>query len=240
MAYIFFILLPFYFLIFFVDSEFFLLLHREDRFIENCTVLFLVSSTVLAANLVRRSETRSAKVVPWLLILGFIFWALEEISFGQRIFSFDTLGFFKAHNLQNEMNIHNLSVLDMNLSRDLFSRVGGFVLVSHFILLPLAARYRPALKERSEALMIPVPTLPLISGFIVVLLTGVVFRVTGVLTGKTSYELSEFASSAAYFVLYFTFLARIQKEKNFTWKFGAVIVSAVFVCGGILHGLKQL
>ena len=239
MAFAFFLLLPFYLLIYIVDSEFFRLLHKEDHFLENCTVLFLLCTVTLGVILLRRAGTRHGGTVPWLLILGFGFWALEEISFGQRIFSFDPPDFFKTHNLQNEMNIHNLSVLGMNLSKDLFSKAGGFILISHFIILPVAARYKPILKEHFEAWMIPVPSLPMISGFALALITGVLLRATGVLNGKSSYELSEFASSVVYFVLYFTFLAKFQQGKTSGWKLGALIMITVFVFGGILHGLKN-
>ncbi len=43
-----------------------------------------------------------------LLTVGYFYVIMEEISWGQRIIGFSTPEFFKIHNLQGEVNLHNL------------------------------------------------------------------------------------------------------------------------------------
>ena len=49
-----------------------------------------------------------------LLSIFFLFWGLEEISWGERIFSF-SLEFLSKHNQQNEINFHNLNLIQPSL-----------------------------------------------------------------------------------------------------------------------------
>jgi len=49
-----------------------------------------------------------AKIVYAFLSLIFFFLAAEEISWGQRIFSFSTPEFFLSYNIQREISVHNL------------------------------------------------------------------------------------------------------------------------------------
>ena len=54
----------------------------------------------------------------------------EEISWGQRIFQWETTGFFYYHNVQGETNFHNLAT---QLFQNVLYFIGGFVLL---IILP--------------------------------------------------------------------------------------------------------
>jgi tetratricopeptide repeat protein len=63
-------------------------------------VTFLVSVRILF------SRTRY-RVTFALLAISCLYVSLEEISWGQRIFNFDSPDFFKQHNLQSETNLHN-------------------------------------------------------------------------------------------------------------------------------------
>ena len=77
-------------------------LYREDNFFESLSaIFFFIASIVLFFN--RRNNF-------WLLILSivFLFFGLEEIGYGQRIFAWETPEFFMEYNDHNETNIHNL------------------------------------------------------------------------------------------------------------------------------------
>jgi hypothetical protein len=97
------------------------------------------------------------------LALLFFLGALEEVSWGQRLFGWKTPPELAQVNVQRETNLHNLAFmrgwLDAGRLFNLFTF--GFVLV-----LPLAARGVPALGARLGRLM-PIPPLALAVPFIV-------------------------------------------------------------------------
>ena len=63
---------------------------------------------------------------------------LEEISWGQRIFGFDTPEFLKSRNLQGEANVHNLFTgPHKTLLKDLISIAVSIALVAYGLLYPL-------------------------------------------------------------------------------------------------------
>ena len=79
-------------------------LTTEDSPVETFGALCLI-----AAGIVFLMSFRARHNVVYLLFgLLFLFGALEEISYGQRIFGFATPSFFREHNGQGEFNIHNL------------------------------------------------------------------------------------------------------------------------------------
>lgn len=84
---------------------------REDHVIENATAIALLFSGVFLIKAgVKKTETVK-KFSPLLLIVGvlFIIGAGEEISWGQRIFNWQTPEALAAINDQNETNLHNIN-----------------------------------------------------------------------------------------------------------------------------------
>lgn len=80
----------------------------EDHLFENLQFLSLLLLAVVAWGLA--SVLRKPKVIPWLAKLGalfFLFVAMEEISWGQRIFNFSWSS-LQNLNQQGEVNLHNL------------------------------------------------------------------------------------------------------------------------------------
>lgn len=83
-----------------------------------------------------------------LLALACSYVFLEEISWGQRIFGFDTPEFLKSRNLQGEANVHNLFTgPHKTLMKDLISIAVALALVGYGLVYPLLkkARWRLAL-----------------------------------------------------------------------------------------------
>lgn len=121
---------------------------KEDGPVETLQVLLFLSASILslavARNLRRTGQT-------WLAIMycglgaGLLFVTGEEISWGQRIFGWDTPESL-ALNRQGESNIHNVPVIETAF------RVAQVVLGAAGVVLPLLvaglpplARYRPTL-----------------------------------------------------------------------------------------------
>lgn len=91
-------------------------LYGEDRFFEYATFsLFLISSVLMAraAAGLRKShlsiaEERGIRAFFYVLALLLFLFALEEVSYGQRIIRWETPARFQTINRQGETNLHNL------------------------------------------------------------------------------------------------------------------------------------
>jgi hypothetical protein len=86
-------------------------LFREDHFFENLQVLLYLLSFLAALFIgIRFFRARNNLFGLLYLVLAFASFviAMEEISWGQRIFGIPTPTFFKEHNYQKELTIHNL------------------------------------------------------------------------------------------------------------------------------------
>lgn len=99
------------------------------------TYSFLAAAVLATIVSLRQSRYR------WffaLLALACSYVFLEEISWGQRIFGFDTPGFLKSRNLQGEANVHNLFTgPHKTLLKDLISIAVSLGLVGYGLLYPL-------------------------------------------------------------------------------------------------------
>ena len=96
-----------------LEKGYFLL--REDSLFESLTAVFYLAGALLCLKgSLRGSQQGSSIARAWLLgwCALFLFLAMEEVSWGQRIFGVGTPGFFDA-NKQDEINLHNFS-LDLN------------------------------------------------------------------------------------------------------------------------------
>lgn len=88
--------------------DFIRLSFTENHFFENLTVIFaLLTSVFLAINLIKFHD-RFSKVFLILSSLAFFYFGMEEISWGQNIFKWNTPLQFEKLNYQKESNTHNL------------------------------------------------------------------------------------------------------------------------------------
>lgn len=102
-----------------------------------------------------------------LLVLALLFFAAfgEEVSWGQHLFGFETPDTFERHNIQRELNLHNLRFLDTFTTEGEKKRGLGLLLNSNrlfdyfmaaiFLLAPLAAARSASARARLEALGVP-------------------------------------------------------------------------------------
>jgi hypothetical protein len=144
-----------------IDPYYYVTLAKEDNLVEWATVFFFVLAGIFSFVLFFGSKKRSE----WFYLLfgiGCILFALEEISWGQRIFGIESTKFFMENSDQQEINIHNVvnewfSVRTKN--------IGALVFFSYGAVFPLAAlnRHVRAFVNRFGIL---VPPLILIPGFV--------------------------------------------------------------------------
>ncbi|MEO0752332.1 MAG: hypothetical protein AAFY25_11060 [Pseudomonadota bacterium] len=111
-----------------------------------------------AISLKRRSMTLAA-VCTCVYALLFFLGTGEEISWGQRIFGWQSGEFFMENNKQFETNLHNLTVGDTNLARTVFGSGLTTVILLYLVALPLLYPRVAVLRRVADRLAIPVPGL---------------------------------------------------------------------------------
>ncbi|WP_420417335.1 hypothetical protein [Pacificispira sp.] len=133
------------------------LLFAEDGPMEYLTVLLLVVSAAFAGLAARHPTLpKPDRILLWVFVGGMLFLALEEISWGQRIFGIETPEALKESNVQGEINLHNLTVGWNEVVRMILACILSAVL----LLLPRDAV--PGLRGRFMALKPDGRYLPLI------------------------------------------------------------------------------
>jgi len=133
---------------------------REDGLVEWLTFLELLlmsGYSFIASFAFDRSKDKRAAWRFWLfLCLLFLFGAMEEISWGQRILGIQSPEWFLKHNRQGETNIHNLVLLGVNLNRLVFGKILTMILVVYLLGVPLAFRFHERLRNLINRWTIPV------------------------------------------------------------------------------------
>ncbi len=151
--------------IYFYSTDFFSLTYaREDGYVEYGTAIFLfVASLVLLMN-ARSLKARGAGLALACTVfyaLLFFFAAGEEISWGQRIFGWETGETFQQINKQQETNLHNLIVPtpwgDFHLAKTLFGPILTLILLLYLAVLPLLYPRVGWIKRTLDRIAAPVP-----------------------------------------------------------------------------------
>lgn len=93
--------------------EIFHRLSQEGNLVENLQIIALlagaVSSFILFKKYLKKHFTYT--LIYFMLMIGFLGIAGEEISWGQRLLNIVTPDYFSERNVQKEINIHNLSTI---------------------------------------------------------------------------------------------------------------------------------
>ncbi|MBN1264017.1 MAG: hypothetical protein JXA25_00885 [Anaerolineales bacterium] len=108
-------------------------LYGEDRFMETAFFLMILAAALLlasAAGRTPRGHLRSSYTIAAAIVLII---ALEEISYGQRIFGWNTPEFLQKSNIQGETNLHNLLNYQFETLYPLMALVIIPVLISIFL-----------------------------------------------------------------------------------------------------------
>lgn len=116
---------------------------NEDGIVENLTALALLAIALTCGYRLMKQWRKHSRT--WLLgtalfSILFFFAAGEEISWGQRIFGWESGDFFLERNAQSETNLHNLVVGETKLNKLIFSQLLGLVMVIYLLILPVMYR----------------------------------------------------------------------------------------------------
>lgn len=101
-----------------------LLLASEQGIVENATACLALAGIVPALDLVRRRRAlRSPWIAAWAgcFVVGLVFLAGEETSWGQQWFRWDTPAWIGQANTQNETNLHNYAKWSEDLPKSVLS-----------------------------------------------------------------------------------------------------------------------
>ena len=162
----------------FISNEVLKQLTEEDGFYENLGALLFLATSItffmLAINpAYYRAEAdgqrNSARKYFWFLALLFLFAFGEEISWGQRIFNFETPEIIKKINIQDEFNLHNLEIFhgktlegqDKTGWSALFTmhRLFYIFLFIYLLVIPLLYKFSSKINSLISKLRIPVPNI---------------------------------------------------------------------------------
>ncbi|SLN23959.1 hypothetical protein ROA7450_00965 [Roseovarius albus] len=151
--------------VYFWDKEYFsLTFAAEDKLVEYGTAVFLlISSFVLIKNAASLSAKKRLFAAGLTLFYAFLFFmaAGEEISWGQRIFGWESNEFFEANNKQFETNLHNMIIPtpfgDMHLAKTLFGSVLTTVILLYLAVLPFLYKRFEKIRNLANRLVVPVP-----------------------------------------------------------------------------------
>ena len=105
---------------------------KEHYPVESLSIIVILISVLIGIRfvlLMYRNKIESYKMIfVSLLVLGLIFVGLEEVSWGQWFFYFNSPEYFKETNLQRETNIHNLRDLHVIFEYiRVFIGIGGII-----------------------------------------------------------------------------------------------------------------
>jgi len=131
----------------------------ELAFIELTTVAFLLPAFVLSTSIFRRRSVLPRGVGPLMLLVGFagLFFALEEIDYGQTLFGFEAPQIIASLNRAGEFNTHKIEGLHHFTNS--IPRLVLFVLcLVGGVILPVALRKRlsaPDARKKAAYWLVP-------------------------------------------------------------------------------------
>ncbi len=136
--------------------------YGEDGLLENLTVLGFVFAAMLFAAAWRRRPAGATGRIFLVIAAASLLVAMEEISWGQRIFGWATPAEVVAVNLQSETNLHNL--VDNDAVRIAYPIIG----IGIFLLLWLSCVLAMAAPDHRARALLPPPSLALLAAAIAV------------------------------------------------------------------------
>lgn len=179
---------------------------NEDGFVENLTTVALLGVSILCG--IRLFRQWNHHTWTWLLgtagfAILFFFAAGEEISWGQRIFGWETNEYFMERNAQSETNLHNLVVGETKINKLIFSQLLTLVMVIYLIIIPILYRRIKWVQDLFDRFAVPVVHWH--HTIIFLLVTGIVL----VIPAERKWEVYELAFGMIFFLI---FLNPLNKE----------------------------
>ncbi|MGH6831756.1 MAG: hypothetical protein ACRECM_01845 [Methyloceanibacter sp.] len=142
---------------------------REEGAVEKLTAILLFLSALFALIAAFRVPETLRWARPFLVLLSAFsaLMALEEISWGQRIFDIEPSAFFQQHSDQKEINLHN--VVQRYLKQSGFAvtktrQIAAIVLLVYGVVLPVLSAFAP-MRSWLRKCRVVVPPPALMPGF---------------------------------------------------------------------------
>ena len=190
----------------FLNEDTVIRLGKEDGLFEYLTALsFLVTAVLFFIIFLRRK-----RIIHLLFALIFFFGMGEEVSWGQRIFNYQSPEYFKENNLQDEFNLHNLKMFDSKQGGGQFKKGISYFLSVNFlykffwlaygVVLPVLYLLSRFVRRIADKIDLPVPPFILGSAFLFNWIVGKAIFST-LISDKSSHyyyagiEINEFGSA---------------------------------------------
>ena len=149
--------------IYFWSTDYFsLTFAAEDGLVEYGTAIALfIACLILIKNALslKGHATKLAVGLTFFYALLFFFGAGEEISWGQRIFGWETSEAMKEINRQDETTIHNIEIGGVALTKHLFGPILTVTILLYLVVLPLLYPRVGFIARLADRLAVPVPGL---------------------------------------------------------------------------------
>ncbi len=187
---------------------------KEDHFLEWLQFLFLFATSLTcfykSYSLFLNSINKLSVLIFLFAGLLFLFGAGEEISWGQRILNLETPKYFEEHNLQEEMNFHNLTVMGVKINKLVFGKILAVVILSYLILLPILVTKIDWIRNFFLYYQIPVPKTQ--HSVLFVVLVGSLY----ILDPQRKGELVEFVGISVFFLIFLfpKYNQKVQREES--------------------------
>jgi len=169
----------------------------EDGILEWLTVIALFTTAwVCCKRAIQFSATQKKQfIVMNLLFAGIFFFAAgEEISWGQRLFDWQTNEYFTQFNAQNETNLHNLKVNGIKINQLIFGLGFSIILLTYLLVLAPLYNINSKVHKFLDQWGIPMPkNLHIIGYFVILIAVEVIIKELSE-TGRRG-ELTEFVTS---------------------------------------------
>ena len=154
-------------------------MYRETGLIENLTVIFLLVAIVATVLFLISNRTRHQLLNVWMgiFLLGAIYYAGEEISWGQHLFGWGTPEQWTEVNDQHETNLHNTHAIFDQIPRTLLL-LGAFI---GGALIPLYRRFKHHVHDENSLFDWILPTFVCVpAGLLTVLVSWQkIFEISG-------------------------------------------------------------
>ncbi len=139
----------------------------EDRYLEWAQFYFLAFTSVLCLRSARDAWHKEGRIHFFYIFLGLICAAvaIEELSWGQRLFGLDSPRFFLDHNAQGETDFHNILGEYLAILIDYTYLLGLSAIVYGFGL-PILVSRSSKIREILRRFYIEIPPQTLIIGFL--------------------------------------------------------------------------
>ena len=183
----------------FFDQEFFTNRYMmEDGEIEYATVVLLLASCMLVVwRWFRYRQVRSFRftLISVLIFIVFFFVAGEELSWGQRLFNIESSEYFKEHNAQEELNLHNLTIGEVKINKLIFGVLLTTAILVYIVLIPLLYHKVEKIRSLIDSWFIPVPRLRQSISYLLLLAT------ISIIPASKNWELLEFGSVLVFSII---------------------------------------